>query len=72
MEVKSPDNQTKITFFLTRNGMPAYQLFHKNKLILDTSTLGFTLKNAPPLKDNWENSENSHTHFQRNMDYAMG
>ena len=52
--IDSPNKEVKINFLLSENGEIAYNVLFKNEKIIDTSTLGFTLKNMPPIKDNFE------------------
>lgn len=52
--VSSPDNQIQLQFLLTANKQPAYLVFFKNEKVVDTSTLGFDLKNTSPLKENFK------------------
>lgn len=52
--VISPDRNLKVKFFLASNDQPAYTLSYKGKMIIDESRLGFKLKNAIPLKNNWQ------------------
>ena len=54
MYVISPDRNIKVRFYLTASAQPAYHVSYKSKTIIDESTLGFKLKDAPPLKNNWE------------------
>ncbi len=52
--VSSPDQKIKVQFFLTEAGQPAYTALHQGQIVLDTSTLGFALRNAEPLQENFE------------------
>ncbi len=54
MYVISPDRNIKVKFYLTSNAQPAYMVSFKGKTVIDESTLGFKLKDALPLKNNWE------------------
>jgi len=48
--VASPDNQVEVAFF-TMNGRPAYTMAYKGKTQIDTSFLGFELKDQPALSE---------------------
>lgn len=50
-ELSSPSGNLTVHFLLTRSGEPAYRVFYGETVIIDTSMLGFELKDAPPLKD---------------------
>ena len=52
--IASPDNDVKVEFKLSDTGIPTYQVTYKNETIIKTSTLGFDLKDVPPLRDNFE------------------
>ncbi len=49
MTLISPDGQVKIDFILRSKGKPQYTLFFRNEMVVDTSDLGFDLKNQPDL-----------------------
>ncbi len=48
-QVESPENNVKINFFLGQEGKPSYTVSYKNEIIIDSSSLGFDLKDAPSL-----------------------
>lgn len=54
MFVISPDRNIKVKFYLSTNNQPAYMISYKGKTIINESRLGFKLKDAVPLKNNWE------------------
>ncbi|MGK7370838.1 MAG: glycoside hydrolase family 97 N-terminal domain-containing protein, partial [Candidatus Halalkalibacterium sp. M3_1C_030] len=60
MSVKSPDGKVNISFSLSENGNPHYEVSYKNKTLIDTSSLGFEFKDMAPLKDNFS-VESTHT-----------
>lgn len=43
--VSSPSGNISINFFLKENGSPNYSIKHKDQTIIDTSSMGFDLKN---------------------------
>lgn len=51
--VSSPDSLIRVEFALRENGRPSYQVFHKDKLVIGTSYLGFELQDAPSLDSNF-------------------
>lgn len=53
-QVLSPSKNIKVNFFLTANKTPAYQVFFHDQVIIDTSFLGFDLKDQLPLQRNFE------------------
>lgn len=44
-ELKSPDGNFAMSFFLQADGTPTYQLAYKGKIVVKPSALGFELKN---------------------------
>ena len=44
-QLKSPNGETTLSFLLTTDGTPTYQLSYKNKAVIKTSKLGLELKN---------------------------
>lgn len=60
MSVKSPDKKVNISFSLSENGTPQYQVSYKNQTLIDTSSLGFEFKNIDPMKKNFS-IESTHT-----------
>ena len=49
LTVASPDGQLAITFLLDEGGRAAYRVERGDQVVLDTSFLGFDLKDQPPL-----------------------
>lgn len=52
--LESPDGKIRLHFFLTLAGEPGYAVFYADQTVIDSSTLGFTLKNAPALRSGFE------------------
>ena len=52
--LSSPSGNLTINFFLTSSRQPAYQILFKGKKAVDTSLLGFELKDQPALKGNFK------------------
>jgi hypothetical protein len=48
--ISSPGNINSIQFFLDAAGTPYYLVKHKDKLVIDSSSLGFDLKGQNALK----------------------
>ncbi len=53
-KVTSPSGNITLEFFLTPSKQPAYQVSFKNKKAIDTSLMGFGLKDGPALKENFK------------------
>ncbi|WP_412986682.1 glycoside hydrolase family 97 protein [Pontimicrobium sp. IMCC45349] len=52
--VSSPNKAITVNFNLTEEGEPTYQVLFKNKVVVDTSFLGFEFVDSKPIKDNLE------------------
>ena len=50
----SPDGSVVLSFSLKSDGTPSYKVTYKNKPVINESTLGFTLKKADPLTNNFK------------------
>ena len=50
----SPDGSVILSFSLKSDGTPSYKVSSKNKPVINESTLGFTLKKAEPLTNNFK------------------
>ncbi|RJE74324.1 glycoside hydrolase family 97 protein [Reichenbachiella sp. MSK19-1] len=50
-EVSSPNDNTKITFYLTEEGKPAYYSSYQNKSVIDSSALGFILGDSMAINE---------------------
>lgn len=50
-KIESPEKQLQVEFLLTQDAQPAYRLTKGSQVVIDTSTLGFTLKEVPSLKE---------------------
>ena len=60
MSVSSPDGNVNLSFSLSEDRVPQYDLSYKNQTVIDTSSLGFELKGLSPLKQNFS-IESTHT-----------
>lgn len=52
--ISSPNNNIVVKFKITSKGEPSYNVAYKNSGIIKNSTLGFNLKNAPSLSQNFK------------------
>jgi alpha-glucosidase len=53
VRLDSLDGRNNVVFIL-KDGIPSYQVLRDNRIVIDTSGLGFDLKDAPPLRGNFE------------------
>jgi len=52
--VGSPRGKIQVNVFTTEGGVPAYTVHWQKLLVVDTSSLGFTLKDQPSLQSNFQ------------------
>jgi len=52
--VHSPNSNIKVEFTLDKEGKPFYKVFHKDQAVINTSYMGFDLKDAPSLSSNFK------------------
>ncbi len=53
-EITSPDGDIHVAFSLNEEGIPSYSVDFKSKPIIETSTMGFELKDTPSLSKGFE------------------
>lgn len=70
-QVSSPDKRTEVSFFLLE-GEPHYLITHKEQVVIDTSALGFMLKDQPPLKGNFEIANTNTSEFNETWEQVWG
>ncbi|MBP8238765.1 MAG: glycoside hydrolase family 97 protein [Saprospiraceae bacterium] len=70
--LKSPDGKILLEFMLQPDGAPAYSVSLADKVLLDTSTLGFTLKDAAALRTGFEVIKISTSTFDETWETVWG
>jgi len=70
--LQSPGAHIRLEFLLTADGSPAYAVYHTDQLLIDTSTLGFSLKDAPPLRKGFEVQKITKTTFDETWNPVWG
>jgi hypothetical protein len=68
----SPEGNIRLEFWLGADGTPAYAVYYADKTVIDTSTLGFTLKDAPPLRSGFEVQKVSEKTFDKTWKPVWG
>ena len=68
----SPDGNIRLEFLLSTEGTPAYAVYFADKTVIDTSTLGFTLKDDPPLQSGFEVQKVSEKTFDEAWEPVWG
>ncbi len=53
-KITSPSKNLAIAFHLNDKGIAQYQVFYKDEVVIDTSSLGFDLKDAPAMFSGFE------------------
>ena len=52
--ISSPDNNLNVDFFLSDSGTAHYKISHKSTVVIDSSSLGFDLKDVASLDRNFK------------------
>ncbi|MCZ6521802.1 MAG: glycoside hydrolase family 97 N-terminal domain-containing protein, partial [Bacteroidetes bacterium] len=70
--IRSPRGDINVVFLLDHAGKPAYLVYHKQKLVVDTSYLGFNFKDQPSLSANLEIESTSLSTKDENWETVWG
>jgi hypothetical protein len=70
--IASPNSNIKVSFDLNKEGMPFYQVQFDNKLIVDTSYLGFEFKDAPAFNKNFIIKKTGNNSFNETWQMPWG
>lgn len=62
--VASPNEKIKVAFSLSEKGIPTYNITFKDGDIIKASTMGFDLKDAPSLSENFEFVKATSSNFE--------
>ena len=68
----SPDGNVILSFSLKNDGTPSYKVSYKNKPVINESTLGFTLKKADPLTNNFKVVDTKKSTFKETWKSVWG
>ena len=71
-EVASPDGKTRLLFSLNEKGEPVYEVFYKDKRVLNPSKLGIELVDAPNLLDGFTLSDAQRNSFDETWQPVWG
>ena len=71
-ELKSPNGQLKMIFFITGDGTPNYELYYKGKQVIKPSHLGLELKDDPGLMKDFIISNASFSTFNETWKPVWG
>jgi hypothetical protein len=70
--VSSPGNINTIEFYLDRNGAPRYLVKHKDKIVIDTSGMGFEFKEQKNMVSGFEVKKTSQRDFNETWEMPWG
>jgi len=70
--IRSPRGDINVVFLLDHAGKPAYLVYHKQKVVVDTSYLGFNFKDQPSLAANLEIESTSLSTKDENWETVWG
>ncbi len=72
LEVKSPEEKVAVKFQLNDKGEPQYQAYFNDKLVIDTSLLGFDLNKSHGLKSNFKVIHVEESTFDKTWEQPWG
>ncbi len=70
--ISSPGNVNSIEFFLSSDGSPNYLVKHNSKIVIDTSSMSFDLKDQKSFKNGFELVESSQNSFSEIWEMPWG
>ncbi|MFL5728891.1 MAG: glycoside hydrolase family 97 N-terminal domain-containing protein, partial [Cytophagaceae bacterium] len=70
--ISSPGNINTIQFFLDGVGTPKYMVKHKDKVVIDTSAMGFEFQGQNPLKSGFTLKNSSQKDFNETWEMPWG
>ncbi len=70
--ISSPGNVNTIQFFLDAAGAPHYLVKHNNKVVIDSSSMGFTFKGQNPFKEGFVIKKTSEKSFNETWEMPWG
>ena len=70
--VTSPDGKNTITFHLSDNGTPTYVVQHKNKMVIDTSSMGFDFKEGEAMESGFKILKTTTESFDETWEMPWG
>jgi len=71
-EVSSPNSEINVEFEVDDQGIPYYIVMYKNKIVIDTSYLGFEFTNAKELKSNFKVLQSFNASYEKNWQMPWG
>ncbi len=72
LDVSSPSGKLQVRLLLAPQGQPAYLVTYDGKTIIDTSTLGFEFRDAPPLAGGMELAGQAQNSINENWEMPWG
>jgi len=72
LNVSSPDNNIELNFIFNQNGQAGYSIDYKNKLVIDTSYLGFNFVGEKPFESDLEIINSTISSFDETWETVWG
>jgi glucan 1,4-alpha-glucosidase len=72
LNVSSPDNNIELSFIVNQNGQPEYLIEYKNKVVIDTSYLGFNFVGEKPFESDLEIINSTISSFDETWETVWG
>ncbi len=70
--ISSPGNKNTIEFFLDARGVPHYLVKHNDKVVIDSSSMGFEFKGQNPFKDGFVIKNTTEKSFNETWEMPWG
>ncbi len=72
VSISSPGNTNKISFFLDNAGTPHYMVKHNDKVVIDSSSMGFDFKGQDPMKSGFVIKKTTSKEFNETWEMPWG
>jgi len=72
LNVSSPDKEIELKFIVSQNGQAGYLINYKNKMVIDTSYLGFNFIGERPFKEDLEIINSTISSFDETWETVWG
>ncbi len=72
LHISSPDKNIELKFIISQNGQAGYLIEYKNKMVIDTSYLGFNFIGEKPFEEDLEIISNTTSSFDETWETVWG
>lgn len=72
LQINSPGKKLAVNFYLDKQGAPGYNVSYQGKIVIDSSKLGFVLKDIPALDKDFDIVNTSSTPYDSTWEQPWG